>query len=197
MSTHLVQVAVLMLFSLITGCTHSMNPSDIQQNPHPKQRYEITMTIDGAPGPFESVSGTMDFEVISPDCIPQDPFTGARPRPSASRPIALTRVSENVYIGAIYLDLLQEGNYYSLGPCRWSATAANMLLKVHNVSFSPGIVARDIVAQKPSMEYFSKATYFDTKSKDYNEGGMLVTEHAVQNPDAFFSIELTVKESIP
>jgi hypothetical protein len=76
---------VLLLPSLIvfSACDSSMNAPDIKHNPYPKMRYEITLTIKGAPGPFESIKGYMLYKVTNEQCAPFERFAGIyRPPPA-------------------------------------------------------------------------------------------------------------------
>jgi hypothetical protein len=169
---------------------------DIKQNPHPVKRYEITMTIDGAPGPFDSIEGHMQFDISNPLCAPQDPVSGARPTPIERPPIVFTRVSGETYKGTVYLDLIQDDDYYGLGICHWSMTAAVVSLNVHGLSFSSNASADEIVTQKAKLQYFDKASYLDKVSKDYSDAGIAITDYITQHPDEFFSVKMTGKEII-
>ena len=38
-------------------------------NPQPKQTYEITMTFADAPGPFASMLGLVQYDVVTQECL--------------------------------------------------------------------------------------------------------------------------------
>ena len=198
MLNRLTSMLVLSLILVGSGCSRTINDSDIKQNPHPKQRYEITVTIDGAPGPFDSAVGFMGYEIANPDCVPQDPFSGARPAPHPSPAFNLVHISGDVYGGALYLDLLQDGDYYGLGVCHWKMSDANIWLKVRDVTFTSYISMSDLLAQKSVRVYFSKDSYVDTRSKDLFDSGMPKgrEQYAVQHPEQFFSVSLFAKEAM-
>src|ERR1700752_4864262 len=97
----------LMLLALLTSaCNSSMKTPDIKLNPHPRMRYEIALTIHDAPGPFDSVSGYMQYEVTDKHCSPENPISGTWNPPFKDIPIAFTRMGDNIYTGTVHFDLL-------------------------------------------------------------------------------------------
>jgi hypothetical protein len=75
MKTPLISLAKMSLVLSTSACGSLMNP-DIRQNPHPKMRYDITMTIEGAPSPFDSVNGHMQYDISNERCAPEDNLAG-------------------------------------------------------------------------------------------------------------------------
>lgn len=196
MPIRLTRALILSLALLATGCSHMID-SDIKKNPRPVKRYEITMTIEGAPGPFESVTGKMGYEIINKSCAPQDMVTGARPTPDETPPIVFSRVSENVYKGIVYLDLLLDEDYYGLGICHWKMTDAFISLKANGVSMAPDISYDDILAQRPVTQYMAKELYHGAAVKDLNVGAGPMSEYIAKNRDKFFSITFAAHEKLP
>src|SRR6185312_12180529 len=102
-----IAAASLLVLTLITGCSHSMNEVDAGSvkahlNPHPKERYELTFTVHDAPGPFDSVTADVLYVVNNPMCIPHDPFTGGQSKsPGVTRPIPLERIAPQTYRGEV------------------------------------------------------------------------------------------------
>jgi hypothetical protein len=191
--THALIISVALL---ATGCSRLMDP-DIKQNPHPVKRYEITMTIDGAPGPFELIEGHMQFVISNPLCAPQDLVSGARPTPIERPPITLTRVNDRLYKGTIYLDLLQDEDYYGLGVCQWKMVASIMSLQAHDVSMGADISYDDIVAQRTVTQYMAKELYHGSAVKDLNVGAGPISDYIAKNRDKFFSITIKARENAP
>jgi hypothetical protein len=115
--------AVLAIFLAITtaACGQAMKQPDIKLNPQPKMRYELTLSVHDAPGPFESVSGFMQYEVQNEqECVPADVISGHHQRLSIDPDIEFKRLGDSqTYKGTVYLDLVQDGDYYGLGVCRW------------------------------------------------------------------------------
>ena len=198
MPIRITRALIFFLALLATGCSHMIDP-DIKQNPHPVKRYEITMTIDGAPGPFDSVTGFMQYDVSNHLCVPQDSLSGARPTPDFPLPITFNRASENVYKGIVYLDLLQDENYYDLGVCHWRMTAAVVILKRKGsgIDFSPDASFDDVVAQKPITRYFAKKLFFDTDPHEIGVGGVPLSDTVAKYRSDYFSITLAAKENLP
>ncbi|GLQ93038.1 hypothetical protein [Dyella acidisoli] len=172
-----------------------MSTPDIKHNTNPKVRYEITLTIKDAPGLFDSVTGFMQYDVANEQCTPYERFTGIyRTPPGQSPPIAFSRVSDNQYKGTLHLDLLQDEDYYGLGVCHWSMTAAIARLKFQEATFSPDISQKQIVAQQSVTIYFPKSGYGDNSIKDMHYAGSTMSETVAHYRDDFFSVTLSSKE---
>ena len=195
MPTRLTSALFLSVALTTSACSASMKTPDIKQNPHPTKRYEITLTIKDAPGPFDSVTGYMQYEVTNEQCAPMDEFTGVyRKPPIQRRPIVFTRIDNDVYSGAVFLDSLQDENYYGLGVCHWAMTAAIVRLNIHSVTFSPDITGKAIASQQSSTQYFWKESYIDRSAEPHHESGMPPVDAVTKNPEKYFSIALTAKE---
>ncbi|MQQ99821.1 hypothetical protein [Glaciimonas soli] len=173
-----------------------MNTPDIKQNPHPRMRYEIILTLKDVPGPFDAVTGFMQYDVTNEQCAPFDKFIGIYHKPPGqSSPIAFVPVGANEYSGTIYLDLLQDEDYYGLGVCHWSMTAAIAQLKIGEVTFSPGLLQEQIVKQEAITQYFSKKDYGDNSIPHRSVLGMSsLSEVAPRYHDEFFTLTLSSKE---
>ncbi|RDD82803.1 hypothetical protein DVJ77_04605 [Dyella tabacisoli] len=171
-----------------------MKTPDIKQNPHPKTRYEITVTINDAPGPFDSVAGVVHYMVENDRCVPLTPISGATLAPEKNFPITFTRVSDNVYKGTIYADLLQDEDYYGLGVCHWAVNTMWATLKVKGVDFSPAMDLKEIVSQKPTPTYFVKADYFNTDKERSAFGTTNRSLFQTESSTDIFSMTLSAKE---
>ncbi|WP_431123630.1 hypothetical protein [Variovorax paradoxus] len=144
-----------------------MKQPDIKLNPHPKMRYEITLTIEDAPGPFESVTGYANFETDT-NCVPEAPITaanyGAKYPLGHSVPVVLRALSANIYQGTMYMDWPEDEDYYGLGVCRWRFSSFSAVMKAGEVSFGASMWDRDVVAQQSKTEYFAKRAYGDNST---------------------------------
>lgn len=188
---------VLSLALVTSGCSHAMNDSDIKQNPHPKQRYEITVTIDGAPGSFDSVNGYMQYNIVNDyECVPSDPLTGGRGTPEYTPSISLIRASSNSYSGVIYLDLAMDDDYYGKGACHWKMIGANLGLVANGVTMTPRISYDEIVSQSPVTLYMAKSLYHGSDVKNLNAAAVPMSDYIAKNRDKFFSITLSAKEGV-
>ena len=159
--------ATLLLFLTIAlpACGQSMKKPEIKLNPHPKMRYEITLTIEDAPGPFDAIEGSAGYEVANGACVPLTPFSGATITPTKHVSIELTRVSDKVYKGELYVDLLMDEDYFGLGICRWSMPFSDFDLQVGNLALAHSISIEDILAGNSVTRYFNNRSYVSEDAK--------------------------------
>jgi hypothetical protein len=194
----LIPALAVLLALTTTACGQAMKQPDIKLNPHSKMRYEITLTIEDAPGPFDAVEGSAGYQVSNDRCVPLQPVSGARHTPRKHVPIALTRLSDKVYKGELYVDLLQDEDYFGLGLCRWSMPFANFGLQIGNLTFGHSIPLADILANQSATRYFSTLSYGESAPlKDgerpwVNDGNPLRSDF--KEPKSTFSMTLTAKE---
>lgn len=188
----------LLVFLATTACS-SQSPMDkqpnIKLNPHPRHRYEITVTTD-APGPFDKVTGGGAYQVSNVECVPAGPLTGGRDVPNTIRDSELTRVGEKTYRGYFYEDLLQDEDYFGLGVCHWAVTSAGASFEVHGMTFGAGLVMDKNLEQKSVTEYTPKETYFDP-SEHVRGFSAPMNDYIAKNQGKFFSITVTVRRADP
>jgi hypothetical protein len=187
--------AALAFFAVVNtnACRSPMKAPDIQLNPHPKLRYELTLTILDAPGPFESLEGVMQYEVIDKRCSPEDSFSGTRNPPFKDVPIEFSRRGDNTYSGTLYLDFLMDEDYYALGVCHWKMVGVTTQLKSHGVTFSSYISSKNFFLQQPVMGYFGKSTYAQATVKNRAFAGVPFSDWISKQPENFFSTTLSTK----
>lgn len=137
----------------------------IKRNPNPTA-YEITMTIENAPGPFGIVEGVMQYETALNDpCMPYlGGMAGTRMRLKEHVPVTLMPIGEDKYRGIYYTDLLVDEDYYGLGVCHWSMIAARVSLAAGVVTegetrFFENIFYDDLVSKDRVKVYFWKQHY--------------------------------------
>ena len=187
-------VAAALTLLTLTACSRTMDDSDIKQNPHPTQAYEITVTIRDAPGPFDSVKGEMAFEVENSDCVPQDPVSGARKIPTRYPLVPLEALGHGRYRGTAYLDLLQDDDYFSLGTCRWHFNGLIVTVSAFNRTFGADFTSDQVRAQSTHSQYVPKDLYAPAPIDDLNFPAGPSDINVTQHPEKFFAIELTAKE---
>lgn len=194
----LVAAALSILLTLtLLACGQSMKQPDIKLNPQPKMRYELTLTVHDAPGPFESVTGFMQYEVQNEQaCVPADAISGHHQRLSIDPDVEFKRVGDSqTYKGTVYLDLVQDSDYYSLGVCRWKMVGFSAVMKAGEVTFNPYISGEQVAKMQPKTEFFAKSYFSDpTVIKNTHTGGVPMSEFVTRNPGNFFSTTLTAKE---
>lgn len=189
-------LSIITFFSVTaTGCSQIMGEPPVQQNLHPRQRHEITVRIDDAPGPFDSVEGKMQFHIANADsCVPQDPISGAHPISDYDVPFTLVRVGDNEFRGVIYTDLVEDGNYYGLDTCHWEFASANISMKSHGVLFGSGIGLKMIISGGIVTRYMPKRFYFGSRLPDMFIIGETMSDEKSLHRGDYFSITLTARD---
>ncbi|MDO5611554.1 MAG: hypothetical protein Q4G62_12430 [Pseudomonadota bacterium] len=155
---------------------HALDRGAAKLNPAPKQAYEITLTIDNAPGPFEVVRGSAQFDVTNEgDCGYIDPISGALHRITRLEPFVLNKAGDNTYKGIIYLDYMMDEAYYGRAVCHWEFTAASGYLRATTdegtTRFLPGLAREDVLAEKSTTTYFWRGGYPRRKLDNFADIG--------------------------
>ena len=186
----------LILFSFLatTACSSTMYTPAL--NPHPTQRYELTVTAN-APGPWDRVSASVTYAIRNTECTPKNRFMGVHELPDdVNHTITLTRVDAHTYTGYFYRDLLQGGDYYGLGFCHWDLQAVGPDFVAHGLSFSASMTLNDILATKPVTQYFRKKEYLDHSMNDENAGAAMLS-NTEDTPGEWFPVTMTAREIKP
>lgn len=145
------------------------DPKHPKLNRHPKQAYEITLTVDGAPGPFESVTGGIGYQIANAtDCAPQDPLSGVHYTPGYGPPLTLKRSSANVYKATVYLDLPLDENYYGKGICHWTFSGFSATATIHGANFFATLSPDETITGKPVVGYQQKRLFLDSGTTNMN-----------------------------
>lgn len=179
---------------------------DFKQNPHPKQVYQLTLTIAYAPGPFASIEGFMQFDVGTPECLPSPNENGGHlwPTPTETIPFVWTRVSDTQYTGVVYIDGMIDEDYYGQGICRWKLMQAGAVLKATGANgetrFVPNIYPEKLVAQQAETTYLLKRFYpQDADIENYADYGQIDRSKMASTlkEDDLFAVTLTPKATTP
>lgn len=177
--------------------THG-DPKNPKKNPHPVKRYEVTATAD-APGPWDSVSGTVFFDLVNLACTPEDKFLGVHAKPrDVAIDFEMTHVDERTWKGYFYRDAMLDEDYYGLGICHWDATSVSAGFTAQGIDFSSGALMDEFLHKNSQTEYFKKSSYgdhnlIDIGTLDFSSDN----PEYVKSPNAFFPITVTVKEVSP
>lgn len=174
----------------------SMTQPDIKLNPHPRMRYEITVKVEGAPGPFDRIEGVVDYRVANEACVPLTLVTGATVPPEKRVPVKLTPAGNNVYKGEIFADLLQDEDYFGKGVCHWSVVATSANLWVKQVDFSAPLFHDDLLKGKAATRYYSHRSYATTQMDRVDVGEADRAQYQ-DEANATFSVTLHAEEKHP
>lgn len=176
--------------------THG-DPKNPKKNPHAVKRYEVTATAD-APGPWDSVGGTVFFDVINnEDCVPRDSFTGGQNVPNTGDHFEMTRVDEKTWKGYFYRDALQDEDYFGMGVCHWDATGVGADFAVRGEKFNSSFLVKDFL-EGPQISYFKKSDYGEQALVRYGAPNYSpLRPEYTQNPTAFFPVTISIKEIAP
>jgi hypothetical protein len=175
-----------------------------KQNPHPRQRYEVTMTIADAPGPFASVEGGVSYDIANEECLPpMDSFSGAQTtRSRESIPVTYKQVSDNTYVGTIYVDRMLDGDYFGKGVCRWQLGGVSVSLKATGAptetTFIPVLFPGAFLSERESNVYYWKGGYPRSEIENYPDYGQ--PDRSKYKPELrseLFSITLSPKAMTP
>jgi len=181
-------VSTTMLLLTASGCASIKEP-DIKLNPNPHISYEIVAKVLGAPGDLETRSGHVEYQVMNPACVPMTPFSGATLEPRKSLPVAFERIGDGDYAAIVYLDQMQDEDYFGLGECHWSIVAVSADFPHGKMDFSPALYQKHILSGANVPWYFSFKSY-ENSDDERTDGGDL-SKSAYNDPGRTFAITLT------
>lgn len=195
---------LLFLCASVTGCSSAMNHEpDVKSNPHPVQRYELTVTVD-APGPWDKISGTAVYDITNEKCIRYNDFEGVYMRPATvGREFVLTKVDDHTYRGYFYRDALEPGDYYGKGACHWDVAAVGPTFIAHGLTFVPRIGLDtnkpgfgDALDGSKATEWLKRKEYFDRSLTDANYGWSSLSDRD-EAPGEWFSVTMAARRVKP
>ncbi len=182
-------------------------------NPHPTRAYEVTLKLRDAPGEFAAVEGVAQYGVVNEaECGHIEPATGMAARITSQEPLVLQRVADGEYRGTIYLDRLQDEDYYGRGVCRWAFSGAGALLKATGANdetrFLAFVEADRLLDAEASTRYYPRRDYpraaaiagqiRATALEDYpSRGRENRDEYLAELQGALFSISVSATEKTP
>ena len=190
-------VLILALSTLTSACSMSTQHVDTKKNPHPKMRYEVTLTIDKPPGPFDSITGFVSYEVINKECVPVTgaPMNPLRIPPMEDPEFTFTKVADNVYKTTVYADYFQDEDYFNLGVCHWSLMAVTARLKINKLTMTPDLFAEDLFSQKSATRYFVRQDYLANDTEGSSIGRLDPNNYPADRQKDVFGVTLSAKES--
>lgn len=173
-----------------TGAT--MNKPDVKLNPNPRMRYEITVEVNDAPGPFDTVDANINYRVSNDACVPLTPVVGATVAPTRREPVKLTHAGGNTYKGEFFADLLQDEDYYGKGVCHWSVVSADVEARKGKMDFASSVFNEDIFNHKEVTRFYANRAYAEDQTALVNSGNP--DRSQFKDPSKTFSITLRAAE---
>lgn len=201
---------LLLLCAAVIGCSNTnhdlstMNHElDVKSNPHPVQRYELTVTVD-APGPWDKITGTAIYDISNEQCIRYNDFEGVYMRPATvGRDFVLTKVGAHTYRGYFYRDALEGGDYYGKGLCHWDVVAVGPTFVVHALTFVPRVSFDTNRAQsgealdgRTNTEWLKRKEFLDRSLTDANHYWTSLSDRD-EVPGEWFSVGMATRKVDP
>ena len=110
----------------------------------------------------------------------------------------MTRVNRHTWKGYFYRDAMLDEDYYGRGPCHWDATSVSAGFAAQNIYFSSGSTLDGFLNQGAQTTYYKKSAYGDRMFVLYGAPGYSASRPEYkENPEAFFSITVTITEVAP
>lgn len=172
-------------------------------NPAPRQAYEFVLKIDDAPGPFAMVKGSAQYDVINEqECGRIVPATARAGRITSKEEVKLQKVSDNEYRGTVYLDLMQDEDYYGRGVCQWKFSGAGATLKATGADgetrFLSFIEPDRFVKGETETQHYADMGYPRESMDDYADYGEDAPEgYKPELREKLFSVTLAAKKMQP
>ena len=170
-------------------------------NPNPKRRYDITMTIKDAPGPFGDVGFSAQYD--APDCIYwTSKFAGTTSRPIHMMRLPIKKLDDTTYKVTVYLDAMLDEDYYGDGICHWQLSGVTSGVKATGVDaetgFGADISPEAILAQEAETTYLWSEYYPRAGIDNFAEyGSKTLDKVPLERRDEFFTITLKSNEVKP
>ncbi|MGH8081796.1 MAG: hypothetical protein ACREP7_14575 [Lysobacter sp.] len=173
-----------------------------KQNQKPAQIFDLTVTVDKAPGPFAVVEGSMQYDITNRDCLPPaESFSGVQTTPiSTFLPIALKKIGDNTYQGRVALDGLIDDDYFGHGICHFKAIGPSVGFSATSAAgetrFYASRYADEMSVTRDKTSHYWKGTY--PRQREIDD----YPDHGSDSPEEFkesirselFSITIKVEK---
>ena len=167
-------------------------------NPDPKRRYDITMTIEDAPGLFKDVGFSAHYD--APDCLYwTDKAAGTTSRPTHMIRLPHKKLDDTTYGVTVYLDAMLDEDYYGDGVCHWQLSSVSSGVKATGADaetgFGADISPEAIMAQQAETTYLWSEYYPRARIDNFREyGSKTLDDVPLARRDEFFTITLKSSE---
>ncbi|WP_434777275.1 hypothetical protein [Neisseria sp. Ec49-e6-T10] len=174
--------------------TQETEEKRFQLNPNPQKHYQMTITVENAPGSFEKLETSISYE--APNCTYQ--FAGlsaATAHPDKNIPLQFKKIADNKYRGDFYVDAMKDEDYYGQGVCKWDFRRLIALFSAtnseQNTQFSASISPEDLQTKKIEINHL-KEDYPETRGVkgDLSSG---INKEAFK-PEEYFTFIIELEE---
>ncbi len=97
-------------------------------NPNPVEAYEVVLTLENAPGPFEAVSASAFYQAEGCSYF-YSRYAGASGPPDYSVDLELTKQADGRFVTKVYADYFLPGNFFGNGECKWKEPMVGAVIK--------------------------------------------------------------------
>lgn len=181
---------------------YSIDQSQIKDNTHPTQRYEVSVTLD-APEPVTTMTGGVAYIPVNVECVPKLPLEGARQVPNTSRDFNMTSTDGGrTWKGYFYRDMIEDEDYFGLGVCRWDIESVGAGFKAHGDGFGVSLSLQDLNSPRRYTSYFSRKEFFNKAinngiAREWRAAYEESSAEVAKDPSAYFPMTIEVKEVDP
>jgi len=166
-------------------------------NPHPSQGFDVTVKVQGAPGPLVLLGGSARFQATGCSYVVSS-WAGVRAQPEKVVPVNFVRQDEQTFTGTVYSDHVLDADYYGNGVCHWDmagvAVGFSATGNSSEASFSADMSLSQLQSMKPVTLYYLKRNYGRLGGEDAPIFGQPTLERVLpEHRNEVFTITLTAK----
>ena len=169
--------------------------------PNPQQAYEVVLTIQDAPGPFKVKSWSAMYEATGCSFVTNE-WAGARGQPRRLVEVPFTEGSDGSQVATLFLDALQDEDYFGNGVCRWRLTSVGPWLQATggsgDTTFDADLSPEQLHAESPVELFYWKGHYPRGKTDRFSTSGNTDREKfAPEVRNELFSLTLKPRKARP
>lgn len=170
-------------------------------NPNPQQGYEVVLTIQDAPGPFEKMGWSAMYQATGCNYVVDD-WAGVRAEPRRVIELPFTQRPDGSQVATVYLDALLDEDYYGNGVCKWTLTGAGPFLQASgapsDTTFGADLEPEQLQAEQAVQLFYPNRYYPRTESGGMPTFGKLNrAAYSEQDREQVFSMTLMPRRVQP
>lgn len=170
-------------------------------NPSPKGVRVFRVDVKDPPVRFTEITASAQYDVINAaDCGKKNRLSGALPGIRSTESVELTKISETEFTGVVYSDLIQSGDYFGEGVCRWELVQASVGFRASADPFATWLVASldasELAKSVTKTTYFWSGHYPNAEIDNYADFGNQSLDHVTDaEKTEFFEVVMTSGEA--